>query len=300
VVILGHGTRRKAASQGFFAFVDRIGRRLAPARVLPACFSCGSPTLAEQAAELARDKVTRIIIFPYFLLSGKHIADELPEVVRELREVFPRVHFELLETMEDEPLLEAIVVTRIQGHVRECDWGSLDASCGDDDDIIAAHFATTDKPDDIFPLFRALALATGDLSLAADIRVHGPVVSAFGGAIASGKPILCDTEELVAAVRFMGHEAVCVVTEGDRIKGFFKNHLSESIVAVGSDHQIVDTLLQKSPTPALVIALPSGFSDAPSIKQRLAQTTITHITNPGTGGGISCVLAVIRALHAAR
>ena len=299
VIILGHGTRRQEASLGFFALVDRIGRRLAPARVLPACFSCGSPTLAEQAAELARDRVTRIIIFPYFLLSGKHIADELPEVVQELREGFPQIHFDLLETMEDEPLLEAIVVTRLQGYVRECDCGSPDASAGSDDEIIAAHFATTGKPDDHFPFFRALALATGDLALAADIRVNGPVVRAFGDVMVSGKPLLCDTRELAAAVRSTGLEAVSVADEVDRLKGFFNDHLSQSIVVVGSDPLIIDTLLQIPHTPALVIALPPGFSNAPSIKQRLAQTSLTHITNLGTGGGISCALAVIRALHAA-
>jgi precorrin isomerase len=299
VVILGHGTRRKAASQGFFALVDRIGRRMWPVRVVPACFSCGQPTLYKQAAQLAAENVSRIIIFPYFLLSGKHIAEELPEVVQELREHFPDIRFDLLETMEDEPLLEAIVVTRLQGDV----WstGRVGADEIKNDQIIAGHFATTGNPAALYPFFRAMALATGDLALAAAIRICGRADLAYGEPHSSALPVLCDSTALTAGVEAMGRKAVCI-PEPSQSKAFLEKNLSGAIVALGSSSlllvQILDLVQEGLTPPCLLVALPPGFTDAPLAKERLAgHEDIVYISNAGTGGGISCVLAMIQALE---
>jgi sirohydrochlorin ferrochelatase len=305
VIILGHGTRRKEASQGFFALVDRIGRRLWPALVVPACFSCGQPALDDQAAQLVAKGVSRIIIFPYFLLSGKHIADELPEVVQKLRKVFPRVRFDLLETMEDEPLLEAIVVTRVQGDVRENGSGVPNGSpSANDDDIIAGHFATTGMAPAHYPYFRALAQATGDLALAADLRMSGPVDRVYAEATASGVPVLCDSAALTAGVEALVRRAVCIPESVRQGRSFLKEHMSQGIVALGSSsvllNEVLDLVREAQNPPRLVIALPPGFADAPVSKARLArQRDLATISNTGTGGGISCVLAMIRALDAA-
>jgi precorrin isomerase len=299
VIILGHGTRRQAASQGFFALVDRIGRRLWPARVVPACFSCGQPTLDEQAAQLVAENVSRIIIFPYFLLSGKHIADELPEVVQKLQEAFPRVRFDLLETMEDEPLLEAIVVTRLQGDVRS--EAAVEPDASRDDEIVAGHFATTGLSDDRFPFFRALALATGDLALAADLRMSGPVDRVYAEATASSLPVLCDSPALRAGVESMGRPAVCIPGSAHQGRSFLKEHMSQGIIALGSSSACLDLvldLMRDGLNPRLVIALPPGFAGAPLSKARLSrQRDLAFISNAGTGGGISCVLAMIQALE---
>jgi precorrin isomerase len=299
VVILGHGTRRKAASQGFFAFVDRIGRRMWPVRVVPACFSCGQPTLREQAEQLIAKNISRIIIFPYFLLSGKHIADELPDVVQELREGFPCIRFDLLETMEDEPLLEAIVVTRLQGDIR-----AMGRDAGGDmqnDEIVASHFATLGNPASHYPFFRAMALATGDLALAAEVRICGRVELAYAGSKPSALPLLCDSTPLTAGVEAMGRKAACI-PEASQSKVFLEKNLSGAVVALGTNSvilvQILDLVQEGLTPPGLLIALPPGFTDAPLAKARLAgHDDIVYISNAGTGGGISCALAMIQALE---
>ncbi len=297
VIILGHGTTRKEASEGFCELVARVGRRLAPARVLPACFSCGRPTLYEQTSVLARENVTRVIIFPYFLLSGRHIADELPEVVQKLREAFPHIHFDLLETMENEPLLEAVMLTRLQGCLREIPKAE-EASATHDDRIIAQHFATTGKPDEQFPLFRAVAWATGDLALAADLTVSDHAAHVFAKALVAGKPVFCDSKELAAGIRSLGLEAVCLPAVSNDGETAFKEQVAGAVVALGSEVEILDAFYDVQEKPALVIALMPGFTAAVAAKKRLAESPLASIVNKGTGGGISCVLAVIRALHA--
>ncbi|GAU08364.1 precorrin-8X methylmutase [Desulfoplanes formicivorans] len=300
VIILGHGTRRTTASQGFFALVDRIALRLAPIRVVPACFSCGQPTLGEQAAALIREKVSQIIIFPYFLLSGKHIADELPLEVQELRETFPHARFDLLKTMEDEPLLETVVVTRLQGFVRT----ACHAVSGDcrDEDVIAGHFSLTSKPPHQFPLFRAMALATGDLALAAEMRVQGDVGRAMAHSMASQTAILCDTQTLTAGVRSLGLAAACIPPSPAQAREFLEQHMPGAVVAVGSSSLVLemamDLVQAGSMRPGALVGLPCGFTAALQAKKRLAASDIIHVTNPGSGGGISCVLGLIQTLAA--
>jgi precorrin isomerase len=298
VIILGHGTRRTTASQGFFALVDRIALRLAPIRVVPACFSCGQPTLGEQAAALIREKVSQVIIFPYFLLSGKHIADELPLEVQELRQTFPHARFDLLKTMEDEPLLETVVVTRLQGVVRT-DGCSDPATCRDEA-IIAGHFSLTNKPSHQFPLFKAMALATGDLALAAEMQVQGDVGRAMAHAEASQTAILCDTQMLTAGVRSLGLAAANIPQSPVRARKFLEQHMPGAVVAVGTNpffiELVMDLVQTGSLRPGVLIGLPCGFTTAPAAKKRLAASDLVHITNPGSGGGIACVLGLIRAL----
>ncbi len=297
VIILGHGTTRKEASEGFCELVARVGRRLAPARVLPACFSCGRPTLYEQTSVLARENVTRVIIFPYFLLSGRHIADELPEVVQKLREAFPHIHFDLLETMENEPLLEAVMLTRLQGYLRDIPKAE-EISTTHDDRIIAQHFAAAGKPDEQFPLFRAVAWATGDLALAADLTVPDHAAHVFAKALAAGKPVFCDSKELAAGIRSLGLEAICLPAVSHDGETAFKEQVAGAVVALGSEVEILDAFYKVQEKPALVIALMPGFTAAVAAKKRLAEKSpLTSIVNKGTGGGISCVLAVIRALY---
>ncbi len=295
VIILGHGTRRQEASQCFFDLVARIGRRLAPVRVVPACFSCGSPTLNERVTELAGENITRIIIFPYFLLSGRHIADELPEVVQKLGDAFPQIRFDLLESMKDEPLLEAAMVSRLESYVQENE--GTDRSMTDDEEIMNWHFATTDQPAGHFPLFRALALATGDLALAADIHRYGPVERAFAQGIAAGKPLLCDTCELAAGLTALGFKAVCIPSSC-QAQDFLTEHMAGSVIVIGSQATLINTVVDTAGEPALVIGLAPGFTLARAAKTYLAQSDLTSIVNGGTCGGISCALAIVRALVA--
>ncbi|WP_457570466.1 sirohydrochlorin chelatase [Desulfovulcanus sp.] len=119
IIILGHGSRRKTVSQSFSRMVGRIAQRISNARVEPAFFSLGRPTLEEKASELIAEGCKEIIIFPYFLYNGNHVEKDIPTMLQSLKQKYSEINFRLLNTLENEPLLEEIIYKRIWPYTDE-------------------------------------------------------------------------------------------------------------------------------------------------------------------------------------
>ena len=312
IIILGHGTRRKQAGETFFSLVDKIACRLAHIRVVPACFSCGSPSLMEQGRQLARNGYTRIIIFPYFLLSGKHIADELPCFVQELQAEFAMVNFELLATMEDEPLLEEIVVTRLLGYVHDdhCSITSVGLPEISERCLLKERLGQLAESAEHAALLQRVAQATGDLALAREIYVHDRAFAAGRSVVRAAGTILCDSGMIsaglpsVAMEMIPGLDSVGSESAGppdfSGLRRFLEERMSGAVIAVGRHpevlYTVMDLVAKGAAAPALVLGFPVGFVDAPCSKQQLRLSNLVHIANTGPRGGAVCVVAVLEAL----
>ena len=115
MIVLGHGSRRKEVASRFTAMVERVAGQIGHAPVLPAFFSLGEPTLAEQVRELVGQGCVNIVVMQYFLYNGVHIEQDIPEMIHGLRREFPQVRFTLQPTLEDDPALERLIVDRLLG-----------------------------------------------------------------------------------------------------------------------------------------------------------------------------------------
>ena len=93
--------------------VGRIAARLGMSNVLPAFFALVRPNIQDQVAELASRGVDRVVIMPYFLFQGQHVNLDIPNILIQCREWFPRVTLELMPTLENDPAVESIVVERL-------------------------------------------------------------------------------------------------------------------------------------------------------------------------------------------
>jgi sirohydrochlorin cobaltochelatase len=113
MIVLGHGSRRTEVALQFTAMVGRVAGRIAGAQVLPAFFSLGEPTLADQVRELVLRGCARIVIMQYFLYNGVHIEQDIPQMISALREDFPGVEFVIQPTLQDDPALERLLVDRL-------------------------------------------------------------------------------------------------------------------------------------------------------------------------------------------
>jgi sirohydrochlorin cobaltochelatase len=113
LLIVCHGSPLPAANEGFIAMVERIAARLGIVHVLPAFFALVRPNLPDQIAELASRGVDRIVVMPYFLFQGQHVDVDIPKILAQCHEWFPRVTLELLPTLENDPAVETVVVERL-------------------------------------------------------------------------------------------------------------------------------------------------------------------------------------------
>lgn len=119
MIVLGHGSRRREVADVFEAMVERVAARVAQTasgvRVLPAFFSLGEPTLADQVKVLVADGCNRIVIMQYFLYNGVHIDTDIPAMVDDLRQMYPAVEFVVQPTLQDDPAMEQLIVMRLVG-----------------------------------------------------------------------------------------------------------------------------------------------------------------------------------------
>jgi len=114
MIVLGHGSRRREVGEAFTAMVERVARQLPGMTVLPAFFSLGEPTLADQVRRLASGGCSRIVIMQYFLYNGVHIEQDIPEMIAELRREMPGLQFVVQPTLQDDPAMERLIADRLR------------------------------------------------------------------------------------------------------------------------------------------------------------------------------------------
>jgi sirohydrochlorin cobaltochelatase len=103
IILLGHGSRDPLWRQPMEAVAARLGALQPDLPVRCAYLELEPPTLAEAASELAAAGIATISITPMFLGSGKHVREDLPRLLEQLRQQHPAVKFELQPPVGDNP-----------------------------------------------------------------------------------------------------------------------------------------------------------------------------------------------------
>lgn len=71
------------------------------------------PSLQDVVSELAAEGSTQIIVAPFFLFDGKHIKEEIPEVLDELRAKYPQISLGYGHTLGFDRRLVSLATERI-------------------------------------------------------------------------------------------------------------------------------------------------------------------------------------------
>lgn len=84
VLLIGHGSK----APGFEKAMREVSRALTKtdeyARVGLAYLEVTKPSIPEAVNQLIESGFLKIILMPYFLLTGMHVREDIPEIVREL------------------------------------------------------------------------------------------------------------------------------------------------------------------------------------------------------------------------
>lgn len=167
----------------------------------------------------------------------------------------------------------------------------------------------SDRPEIEVDLLSKLVLACGDVSLVRFVRRNRDAIAAARDALKSGCQIIGDITPVTAALdqarlahlncsveTLIANVHITNVAEAEQT--FWKDarwqerlqHLPEGCVLVfGYAPSVLisacDLIEQGQIQPALVIAMPIGFSHAPAAKRRLMRSSVPYITIEGTLGG---------------
>lgn len=99
LLIVAHGSRRQASNDEVRRLAERVGALLEPGidQVGVAFLELAEPGIPEGLAECVARGASEIVVFPYFLAAGTHVADDIPEAIAGFRERHPEVDVRLTQ-----------------------------------------------------------------------------------------------------------------------------------------------------------------------------------------------------------
>lgn len=115
IILIGHGSRQEEANEE----IREIARMVAERRQGDYCYETAfltltRPDLAEASEKLIEQGVDRIIVAPVFLVTGSHMAQDIPAIIEDLKSRYPQVRFYIAGHIGTHPGIAGILLERLQ------------------------------------------------------------------------------------------------------------------------------------------------------------------------------------------
>lgn len=323
VVVLGHGSRNPSAIE----ILEKVASLLALQTgwtVAHASLEFNEPDLVEAAAELYGRGFRRILVAPYMLYAGNHVALDIPERLQSVLAAHPDLRVDVTAPLGLDLRLVSVLETRVRS-ARGEEGAVLASAVSRPVEIEGKSFEIIERLLPELPLTadeRTVAVrvvhATGDPSLASQLVFSPGAVEQGILALRAGAPVVCDVNMvrsgLAPSLRRLGLEVHCLVDTAEtaalaRSEGVTRSvaalrtareWLDGSVVVIGNAPtallEIVRMNREEGVRPALVVGVPVGFVAAAESKDALVASPLAHITLPGLRGGTPIAVAATNAV----
>ncbi len=98
LLLMAHGTPDAAANAPLERIAGRLGVATDYCRATISYLDCNEPTIPAAIDSLVENGASRLVALPYFLHSGRHVRDDLPQLLAEARQRYPSL--EIAEAAE--------------------------------------------------------------------------------------------------------------------------------------------------------------------------------------------------------
>lgn len=113
VILLGHGSRDRAAIEAFKLFITFFKKWSGLKKVYPGYLEVADPLIPAAIDQAAAGGATRIWAYPLFIFPGRHLLKDLPHLLSEGQERHPRVEIFFGETLNLNSKLLDLATIRI-------------------------------------------------------------------------------------------------------------------------------------------------------------------------------------------
>ncbi|MEK6531418.1 MAG: precorrin-8X methylmutase [Deltaproteobacteria bacterium] len=321
VLLLGHGSRKKEANDILREVAGSIERAGRYGVVLPAFLQMEKPDFREAVHILEAKGFKDIAILPYFLYSGAHVQEDLPNEINEAVKKHPDISFRLGACLGFHAKLVDIAVERIEemfgGHAVQCAMPAQHPIEAESFRIIEKELGQTGLAGGELEVLKRVIHTTADFEFK-DILVFGPGALVAGkAAIKRGANIITDVRMAEAGITkerlaHTGSKVMCFSADADvsmtaASAGITKTAasmrkarplLEGSIVAIGNSPTALREVIRLSAEnpPALIIGVPVGFVGAVEAKDDLMSSGLKYIATRGRKGGSTVAAAIANAI----
>ncbi|MGD9632531.1 MAG: CbiX/SirB N-terminal domain-containing protein [Pirellulales bacterium] len=119
VILVDHGSRREESNRLLFDVVRQFGESSGYEIVEPAHMELAEPTIAMAFAQCVERGATTVVVFPYFLLPGRHWHEDIPRLAAEAAAAHPGVRYVVTAPFGLHPLMSEVIEERIAECLRE-------------------------------------------------------------------------------------------------------------------------------------------------------------------------------------
>lgn len=329
VVVLVHGSRGRRGKVEVEEALRQIVARLKPVlasavEIVGAALQFNQPSLEEAVGYLASRQIDCVVIVPYFLFSGRHITEHVPQAIGDLQHTYPDIRFLLADNLGLDDHFVSLLATRVRQvapdlavrpisskgkHIESESMKIVDSLYHSPSDMLAEEAA----------VIKRIIHASGDIEIVNLIKFSPLAVSSGVRAVAAGRPIITDVRMVAAGID--GHLAAtfgcsiyCALDAADILNWSQESALTRSaaamnclgrklddaIVAIGNAPTALLALLkliaEGKVKPALIVGMPVGFVKAAESKQELMKCGTPYFTVSGTRGGSAMAAATVNAL----
>ena len=97
LVLIAHGSRRQASNQEVMDLATRVQRSASNHyQLIKAGFlELASPSIPEAIEACIESGATTVVVVPYFLAAGRHVAEDIPGIVKPVAEQHPQMRIRI-------------------------------------------------------------------------------------------------------------------------------------------------------------------------------------------------------------
>jgi precorrin-8X/cobalt-precorrin-8 methylmutase len=328
VVVLVHGSRGERAKSEIPEILRRVTEGLKTllfqeVDIVGAALQFNHPNLEEASEALIERGASLIVVAPYFLFFGRHLAEDIPETIQSLNKIHPGVDFTMTENLGLNEYFIELIARRITavcpGLQPEAAFYSNSPKLIEKhsmqivESLLPANLAGKERE-----VIKRMVHASGDPLISTLVRYSPTAIASGIDSVHRGCSLFTDVRMVAAGInksllRASGCSIYCALDEaamesveeetGTRSANAMKalgKRLDRSIVAIGNAPTALLALLEmideKQVIPALVVGMPVGFVQAAESKTELMKRSVPYITIEGTRGGSPLAASAVNAL----
>ncbi|MAT16187.1 MAG: cobalamin biosynthesis protein CbiX [Planctomyces sp.] len=114
VLLIAHGSRRQEANADLIELATQLRNQGTYPIVQYAFLELAEPSIPQGAAACVEQGAVQVLMMPWFLSSGRHVADDLTEFCRQFSEEYPHASFHVCEPLGLHPAMLTIINDRLQ------------------------------------------------------------------------------------------------------------------------------------------------------------------------------------------
>ncbi len=112
LLLIAHGSRREQSNEEVVILADRLRHKCSEQySIINASFlELAEPLIPDGIKKCIDDGATSIIVIPYFLNSGRHVIEDIPNIVNETKQHYPDVEIKIAPHLGASPLMVDLLI----------------------------------------------------------------------------------------------------------------------------------------------------------------------------------------------